>query len=469
MKRTIISITILLVSFLSISAQTVNSMYFMDKWSQRNTYNASFAPESGYFTLPVFGGISLGVSTNVGVSNFIYPYNSELVTFLHPSVDGQAFINGLNPDNYIRQSLNLNLFSFGFYTQDNSFWSLNVSMKENLNSNLPIDLFRLVKLGMVNTTNNIYNLKNLSVDQTDMAQISLGYSKDINPKIRVGANVKMLLGLSAQKINYTQFDVSLSESQFNVNAVGESLMMSDFISSEKDADNYYDLSKTKVNGSKLKTSGFGFAIDLGVTYKPIDKLTLAASINDLGSIGWDKSKTKRGVATGNIQFSGFSNVDVKNVDLNSQIDSLKNDLSKLVKFKDEAVSKNMTDIIPSTINISAEYSIFGNKKQDVTVGMLFQSYNSKMYSVNELVGAITLKPISWISFSATCEFLRKDANRIGLALNICPEWINLYVASDFISPKLNPQYLPINGTSMNISIGGSINIGRHKKISHKIL
>jgi hypothetical protein len=95
--------------------------------------------------------------------------------------------------------------------------------------------------------------------------------------------------------------------------------------------------------------------------------------------------------------------------------------------------------------------------------MLFQSYNSSLYSVNQLVGAVTIKPLSWISISGTCEFLRKDANRLGLALNICPGWINLFIASDFITPKLNPQYLPIKGNSVNLSFGGSINFGKSKK------
>jgi hypothetical protein len=435
----------------------------MDKLSQRNTYNASFAPEYGYFALPVVGGTNFNLSTNVGVSNFIFPYNSEFVTFLHPSVDAQTFINGLNTNNYIRQSLNLNLLSLGFYMKDNSFISLNVSMKENLNMNLPVDLFRLLKLGMINTTNNTYDLKNLELDQTNLAQISVGYSRDITSQIRVGANIKMILGLSTEKINYSKFDVALSESQYNINAVGESTFASDFISPEKDANNYYDFSNTKVNGSGLKPSGTGFAIDLGVTYKPIDKLTLAASINDLGSISWNKSSVKMGLATGDVQFSRFSNIDVQNIDIQSQIDSLKNNASNLIKFKEEAVTKNISEALPSTINISAEYSIFGNKKHDITVGMLFQSYNSSLYSVNQLVGAVTIKPLSWISISGTCEFLRKDANRLGLALNICPGWINLFIASDFITPKLNPQYLPIKGNSVNLSFGGSINFGKSKK------
>lgn len=468
MKRTIISVTILIVSIISISSQTVHSMYFMDKWSQRSSYNASFAPEYGYFALPVLGGIDLGFSSNVGLSNFTYPYNSELYTFLHQkpadrAVDpGLTLLDALNPVSSIRQSLNLNLLSLGIYLKDNSFISFNVSMKENLNMNLPKDLFRFMKLGMVNSTNNTYDLKNLGFDLTGFTQVGVGYSRDINSQIRVGATVKMLLGQFSERINYSQFDVSLAQDQYQIKTTGESLMMSDLISFGKDANNYYDLSQFKVDPSKLKTSGFGFAFDLGVTYKPIDKLTLAASINDLGSISWNKSLIKKGIATSDVSFSGFSNIDIANLNVQSQLDSLINSMSNLVKFKDTSISSNISESIPSNINISAEYSIFGNKNQDITVGLLFQNYNAKSYSVNELVGAITLKPLSWIAISGTCEFLRKDANRFGLALNLSPKWVNFYIASDFIAPKVNKQFIPINGTGFNMSIGLSTNLGKPK-------
>ena len=38
-------------------------------------------------------------------------------------------------------------------------------------------------------------------------------------------------------------------------------------------------------------AGYGGAIDLGVSYKLLDKLTLSASVLDLGFIKWSKSNT----------------------------------------------------------------------------------------------------------------------------------------------------------------------------------
>ena len=460
MKKIIISISILLVSLTSIYSQEVHSTYFLNEWSQRHTLNAAFAPEYGYFSLPVLGGINLDVNTNMALKTFIFPYQTGYATFLHPSVDAQTFINGLSPDNYLRQSLNLNLLSFGFYTKQNSFWSFDITLKENLNVNLPIDLFRFMKLGMASSISNLYDLKNLSVDQSNIVQVSLGYSRDINSQFRIGANAKILVGLAYEKVNYSKFDLSLSQNKIELNTAGEAQIAGSFLSLNTDSVGNYDMQHPVINASKIQPAGIGLAIDLGVTYKPIENLTLAAGINDLGYMKWNASTITRGLSSNDVAFSGFSNVDIGNLDIKKQADSLITSLSNLAKFKPASTVNDISESIPYNIKVSAEYSIFGNPKHDILIGLLFHSYNSKSYSVNELVGALTLKPLSWFTLSGTCDILNPDFNRYGVALNISPRWINLYIASDFITPKLNPQYYPIDRARFNLTLGGSIVIGR---------
>jgi len=438
----------------------------MNEWSQRHTLNAAFAPEYGYFSLPVLGGIELGVNTSMGLNTFIFPYQSQFVTFMHPSVDAQTFINGLKPNNYLRQSLELNLLSFGFYTKENSFWSFDITMKENLNVNLPIDLFRFMKLGMASPTANLYDLKNFGIEQSNIAQVSLGYSRDINSQFRIGVNAKVLVGLSTEKINYSKFDISLSQNKFEINAIGESQIAAGFLSMKTDPNSFFDLSNPTpdVDMSKLsQPAGIGLAIDLGITYKPFKNLTLAAAINDLGYMKWNASSIQSGVASSDVAFNGFSNVDVSNVNVQGQIDTLMNGLKDMIKFKEAQTVNDISESIPYNFKVSAEYGIFGNDKHDILLGVLYHSYNSKSYSVNELVGSLTLKPLSWFTLSGTCSLLSPDFNRYGVALNISPRWINLYIAADYVTPKVNHQFIPIDHVNMNLILGGSFVIGRPKR------
>ena len=46
------------------------------------------------------------------------------------------------------------------------------------------------------------------------------------------------------------------------------------------------------DSGKLGIAGYGFGIDLGVSYKIMDNLTVSASVLDLGFISWTKGATK---------------------------------------------------------------------------------------------------------------------------------------------------------------------------------
>lgn len=437
----------------------MNSMYFLDEWSQRHTLNAAFTPENGHFSFPFIGGINFNISSNTGLSNYIYPYNNELVTFMHPSVNGADFIDKLYPNTYLRQGLKMNLLSFGFFTK-NAYWSFDYNLKEQLHVNIPIDLFRLIKLGFEHETNE-YDLKNLSINQSNISEFSLGYSRKINSKIRIGANAKLLVGLSSEEIKYSRFDVSLANDRYEINAIGESLIMSDILTFDTDQNNNFDFTTANINYSSKQPAGTGAAVDLGITYNPTNRLSFSAAINDLGLIYWRGAAINKGIATSNILFTGFSVINSNDsVNIESQLNQLEQDLNNLILFEKQPESTaGILRGIPCTINMSAEYSLFGNKDHDIKLGLLWNSYNSANYSSNQLMGAVTFKPLSWFSLSTTYSVFLNEINRFGVALNFSPEWMNIFIATDFSTTKINRQFLPINKFNMNLQAGVSLYLG----------
>ncbi len=439
------------------SSQQLRSVYFLDEWSQRYTVNASFAPEYGHFSAPFMGNLTVDFGSNSGLSNYVYPYNNELVTFLHPSVNGQQFINNLESNTFFRQGIDLNLLSFGFYTGE-SYWSVGFNLKENLYINLPIDLFRLMKLGF-ETHSNVFDLKNISLSQSNFAEISLGYSRPIGTKVRVGINAKFLFGLSAERINYSKFDITLADDLYELNAEGEMHLMSSFVEMETDENNRFSLLNYKFNFSNLKPAGKGMAFDMGVTYNPTHQLTLAAALNNVSYIKWDEKFIKRGIAENNIQFSGFSNVNIDSINIDSELAQLTNDINQLILFEEKPAIGGITEFIPTNINVSAEYNIFGNEKHDISIGLLWSNYASGKNRINQLTTAITLKPFSWLAFTGTYAMLRKDASRFGLAMNFSPHGFNFFVASDFVTTRFNRQFLPIDKFEFNLQTGISFNFG----------
>ncbi len=428
--------------------------YFLNEWSQRNTLNASFAPKYAYYSLPIIGRFDFHFSSNTGLSNYLYkfPDLAKPVTFLHKKVNGQQFIDKLDENTFFNQDLKINLISFGFPTKK-GFWSFNYSMKEEFNLNLPIDLFKLMKLGFAAQTN-LFDLKNFSIEQSNISECSLGYSNQINPKLRIGVNAKLLMGLSVEKVKYTQFDISLENDRYSVNAVGESLLMSNILSFEKDKENYYEYSKYGFNlfGNP---SGIGAAFDIGLSYKPIEKLTIAAAVNDIGYIKWNANSVKRGAAKGDLIFTGFNEVSIETLDIQTQLNQLLDDAGRLIKFKEISSNQNLVENIPYTVNLSAEYSIFGNTNSDILLGFLWNSYNSSAIHENELVAAINFKPFSSLTISTTAGMHINDGFRYGLAMNFSPKWINFFIASNFMPTSMNPQFLPVNKFNINLQTGVS--------------
>ncbi len=457
MKKVIIYSLFFVLFAIPLASQNIRSVFFLNDWSQRSSLNASFATENGYLSFPL-GNTEFAVSSNTGLSNYLYTYNNELVTFLHPSVDGHAFLDKLQPDIYFNQNLNVNILSVG-YRIKNAFWTFDYKIKENLNINIPIDFFRLIKLGFEHSSNQ-FDLKKLSFEQSNISEFSLGYSRDINSKIRVGAKINLLCGISAEKIKYNQFDILLSNDIYEINANGESVVMSDVLTFKTDGNNNFNFADYNVNLTSQKPVGTGLSVNLGATYQPISNLTLSAAINDLGFMNWNAAGIKKGIASSNINFTGFSAVNLDSIDIESQLSQLEQDVYNLILFKKQAqTTQNILETIPYTINVSAEYSFFNNKEKDIRLGLLWNSYNSAKFHQNELMGALTVKPAPSITLSATYAFMRNDNNRFGIAFNYSPRWINVFLATDFLSNQLSPQFLPINQFAMNFQAGVSFFLG----------
>lgn len=442
----------------SISAQNSNSSYFLDKWSQRNTLNASFVPAHGQISFPLIGGFNLFSTSNAGVSNFIYPLDSKLVSFMHSSVSGEEFINRLEQNTYINHNLNLNLLNVGLFVNEN-YLSFGIQLNENLNLNLPVDLFRLLKLGYQQETNR-YDLKDLAINQQNVTEYSLGCSRSLNSKLRVGLHINYLVGLSKLDLNYSKFDVLLSDDQFKIDATGELVLMSDIVSFKTDENDNYRFRNLDFDLTSQHPAGHGAAFDVGVEYKPLNKLTLAAAINGIGFIKWKTSSLRKGIAQTNVDFAGFSIDNIDDLSIESQVLQLEEDVKNTIQFKEQsAVPYTVTESTPSSINLSAEYSIWGKENQDITLGLLWNSYYASNFRRNNLMGALTVKPISWFMLSTTYGLISSDIHKLGLAINFCPEWINVFVASDFITAKINSQFLPINKSSVNIMAGISFYLG----------
>ncbi len=471
MKKLSISLILITVFTSTILGQNAPySLYFLPGWVKKHTVNAAVAADNSYFSLPVVGGTQMSVNSNLGVSKLLYksndPSDTRPVTFLHSSVDAAKFLKGLQDLSYLNGGMSVTLLSAGQLTEKNEFFSIDFNVKELVEVTMPKDLFAFLKSGMTNSSN-YYSFKNLGIDHVNIVEVALGYSRDIIPDVlRLGVKGKLMSGQSAARINFNKFDLNFNNDVISATAEGELNMTNNLFELPVDKDNNYDLGSMKINTENAYTpSGMGYAMDVGITVKPMPELTIEAAVNDIGKLIWDKQTMQKGVLNGNFSFEGFNGINEDSIA--NQFDDLKINAINMMDFK-KTESKHIYDKLPRTISIAAEYSILNfNKKNELLVGLLYQGQRRRLTNTSNLVGALSYKPFSWLAMTGTCNFISKDMNVLGFALNLSPAGINLFAAVDYLTPQISKlsetKYYPSGIAKVNLAFGGSISLGGYRK------
>ncbi|MDD2797567.1 MAG: DUF5723 family protein [Bacteroidales bacterium] len=446
----------------------MSSLYFLDKWSLNHRSNAAFAPENGYVSIPFMGSSQFAATSNLGLSSFIFPTENQNVTFMSQSVSNDDFLKGIAKNNFFSQESNNNFISFGFYGQNSGFWSFSMSLKEQFNMNLPYELFHLAKVGMNGGVNH-YDLSNMYVKNTYFGEMSIGYSKDIDDQLRLGGKVKLLAGFVSTNISYSKFDVDLSEKEWRASAKGEFMLNSRTLSFDKDNKGYFDFNRSHFDLKEFKPSGYGISIDFGAEYKLDDRWKFGASFSDLGFMTWRRNSWQRGVTDAEFSFKGFSNIDLANIDLTSQIETLKSDAENLIRFKEEkGVDEYKLQELAATWNVSGEYNLFRNDKQEISLGTLWNNRYIENKLFTELLTAVTLKPFWWMTSSITYPILGNKPKVLGFALLFSPKWINVFLAAEGLNTKINRQFLPINPFYLSVQAGITIPLSTNVKYRSKV-
>lgn len=452
------------------SAQALRSGYFLEGYTYRHLMNPAFAPERNYIAIPGIGNINMGTQGNVGLNTFLYPYgNGQLTTFMNGAVSGDEFLDKLKDHNRINMNMNLTLLSFGFRAWG-GFNTFDVNVRSNTSLNLPRGLFEFMKVGM-DGTNPVYEMDGLGISSNNYAEVALGHSHQINDKLRIGAKLKVLLGLGNASIKMTDMRVQMAENQWMVQANGEmnasvkGLTLPTKGESGKTLDDpseatLVDWDNIDVDSPGL--TGYGMAMDLGTTYKLLDDLTLSASLLDFGFMSW--SNTIKG-ATSNQPwlFDGFHNIAMGSDDpdgdkpLEDQLEDLGKDVENYASFHRTETGGSATKMLGATLNIGADYAFpFYNK---LHFGFLSSTRINGKYSWSEGRLSANVSPVKW--FDAGVNYgISTFGSSFGWILNFHPCGFNFFVGMDHTLTKVTPQYIPVGKANLDFSLGFNITFGK---------
>lgn len=445
-------------AILPTSAQELRTSYFMETSNYRHQMNPALL-DSPYFGM-FFSNINVGMTGNIGAKQFIfdtnglpgYTGNYRYTTFMDPNVDAKTFLNKLHDKNRFDLYLNYNLFSVGFKA-----WGgvnlLELNLRSNTNLTLPKGLFEFAKTA---GEKEHYEFGGLGMRTQNYMELALGHSRDINKQWRVGGKLKFLIGAAYADFTADNVTLDMTEDAWRIQSNAQmkaSLLKSDVIHEDPSKNSADGRPRVKeLDNFGFSLPGFGMALDLGVTYKPIDNLTLSAAITDLGFISW--KNTHHASSQGDYTFDGFNNIYIgsdkdQTEDIDDQFDQIGDDLEEMFSVYDDG-TKTATQALAATLNVGAEYKLPAYDK--LKFGFLYTSRIHGKYSWHQGMLNVGVRPVKWFECNVNGAVTSTGVTAGGM-LSLKAPHFNFYIAADRFFSKMGKQGVPLNSSNGNITFG----------------
>ncbi len=470
MKRIVYSLTTLAITAslciqaLPVKAQQVNSLYFLEKTPFHTKWNPAMAPSRSGIGGP---GSSMGFSfhSDLAFSDIFYPSadGSKLLNLLHPDLpqtDRDAFLSNMGESANFGSTMNMDLFNLGLKL-GKAYITIGSSMSNDFGIGMPKDFFKLFMNGPGGAGGTL-DLKSMNINAMSYIKTGIGLSLKLGDKLSVGATANYLAGLSDIRLGFDQFSVNTSGSAWTVNTKGNLRVIApEFINLQYDNEDYLDFNNMdqtiddsyfssfmdNVSSDPMGTlpiAGSGLSLDLGLTYKPLNFLTISAAVLDFGSIKWKQECINQAKSDGTFTYDGQ--------DLNNggNSEDISDQLVDMMHLKKENSPEAYSSKLTTKLNIGAEIGIPSNK---LSFGILSQTGFAENGRYQDFMLSANLKPMSLIQTALTYSLLHGEMSSFGAAVNIKLLFLNLFVAADYIPLKVTPQYIPINNSYFNFQTG----------------
>jgi hypothetical protein len=447
-------------------AQVSTTLYHMYGVPQANQLNPAFQPNcNAYLGFPMLSPLNFSLELDPLRYKDIFSYNSQLdqiITFMHPEGNKEAFINTLKPLNALNTSIGTNPLSMGW--RDKQFYfTIDFTEKIDQNFRFTKDFMEFFLNG--NRNQERFNFSETGLDVKYYHELALGISYDYDDQFQIGARAKVLFGMADLNTSLSDITVRAYEDRWDFNSTMIVDISAPFISVPVDSagfviwdeinadssvenDDYAGFVKDNI-GNFLGTGNLGFGVDFGFNFNPIENLSISASVNDLGFIRWKKN-TYHLKQDGTFGWEGVEVTLEEDWDPGEIIlDSLKSQMN----FTSE--KESYTTFLSGKVYLGAAYEL-GEK---VKFGIVTRTriYNSHFF--NQYTFSANVMPIRMFSATLSYSIIGKNYTNFGLGLSLRLGPFNMY----FITDQTPSGYLlPETINSVNFRFGLNLAFGCSK-------
>ena len=452
----------------------------------RHMINPAFQPVSRvYVGISPLSYTGFNLTNNLAMSDLIYKKDGKTITGLYPG-ESEALRKKMGNAINSKIDLQMDLLNVGVRIKDNGYLYISLNERVNALGAISSDIVDMLTAGGSKEGQTL-DLNYTQMQATVYTELMGGYSHRINDQWTVGGKLHFLYANAYAGLKTDQFTINTTMQQMEANVKGNLYLAGGFIPEVTGGQSVKDIvnaiSDNVKNGNWqafVKAAGYGGAIDLGATYKPIKNLQISLAVTDLGFICWNGSK--HGIS-GNKKYEGttYTFDQIKQFDAQQVVDTITsffNDLYESVIRTDGDSEKGFTTMTNVKLNAGVDANFWDNR---VGVGVFSRTsfYGGRVYE--EVTLGAAFRPVNWFNLAASYSFINGNWNSVGVGLNLMPyDGLSLTLTTDYIPfTYAHTADMGIKGTdipapykvkSVNFAFGLNIVVGSNnnkKKDSDK--
>ena len=423
MQRYIIILSLLFLSILGWGQNTLSTHFMRDIW-QSNTTNPSFVPDSQkvFIALPNIDGFYN--LSRISLSK-AFDFSGTV-----PTINLSNVSDAFKDKTYLKANTAINVFSLGIRFKD-----LLISFDASAHVDAQF-VFRKGLLELMSKGNAPFIGKAVevgpSINLLAYSKIGVGAAYQLG-KLSLGVKLNALRGFASIDTEKSIATITTSDDIYQMTAKTDYI-----VHANAQLDNDFNIEDFSAGNNN------GFGLDLGASYDVTDKLSLALSITDIGSIKF-KDNTSTYVSNGSFTFEG---VQVDSLFSGGAFSLKVNQDSIIHLFKVKTTTGSAyTQKLPTKVYLSGFYDI-SDKFQ---VGALYHLYNyghSNTHAI-QLSGRFNWKRAS---LGATYGIRDGSFDNLGLNLALKLGPIQFYALTDNVLTIFNP----IGSHGINLGLGANI-------------
>ncbi len=427
-------------------AQKNYTLYNLNETPQAHYLNPAFRSKAKvYISLPL-GMQSFGVSNSGFHMNHLLQTRSQddsLVFNPGNAIDKMAKKNFLTTETYNE------IIGFGFAVKDNYF---SFSMSNRFQSNLiyPRDLFKFAFEGNGKSyLGQRASLDGLGFNLTSYVEYAVGFNRKFSKKLTAGGRIKLLSGIANVNTKKSQLGIYTDATTFDLTIDGSAALYTSGIKPFYDTmpDNNNDYNPLN-NAFSFKNAGF--AIDLGATYELTDKITVSASLLDLGTIKWTTNNANYISNDVNYRFEGVDLNQYLQDSTTTFLDQLQDTLENVFS-QDENASSYRTGLY-TRFYLGGTYKLTDKFFLGAT---LYNEIIKSRYRPGLILSG-NVKLNNWFAATVNYSAYARSFGNVGLGFTIKGGPIQFYVISDNVAGFLFPK----SSRNFHVSTGLSLLFGK---------